>query len=117
MKILKKNKIIEKGSKKIDTDKILEKIAKQIQFQKQRMKAEENSYGLSKNQRKKLYESIISSIGKVTKLREQLGIKSEESSICTYYKHKLKNVNEAIKRSQIVGKRIILLEKVYKNKI
>lgn len=105
------HKIINKSSKKLDEDKILEKIEKEIIFQNKQAKIEMFNHKLSKNQRKKLYESMIYSMNKVIKLREKIGLKQRETGRYLYFKMMLKSVNEEIKRSQTVGKRIVLTEK------
>ena len=103
-----RDKTFEKGSKKLDKDKILEKIEQEKRFQKEQMNREEY-LSLSKGQKKKFYESMIQSIEKVVKLEEKIGIKSKNYSF--YYKTLLNNVNENILRSESRLKRIVLIEK------
>jgi hypothetical protein len=108
-----RNKTVEKDSKKLNRDKIIEKIERERNFQRQQEKSDEYNHTLSKNQRKKLYESLIHSIDKVVKLEAKLGVKSKKSKdYSLYYKAMLKDINKRIVRSQNTLKRIVLVEKI-----
>ena len=103
-----------KDYKKVDKERILKRIEKEERFQRQQMKIESSadfkfSFNISKNQRKELYKSIISSMEKVVKLKEKLGIKSKDKTV--YFRGMLEIVNKNIERSQNRLKRIVLVEK------
>lgn len=99
-------------NKKINKNKILKRIEIEENFQNQQYKMDMHNHKLSRGQRKKMYEKIISSIENVIKLNQKIGVKpKDKSKQISYFKTKLKNITESILKSQTKGKRIVLFEK------